>query len=307
MFTEDLYGNLLNNDNDFIKNNSFTFNDFHNTFENMSDDYFDVNNEPNIFFSESKISSPVNLNNNKITEIIPSDNMKEFNYIELSNKSTNEKTNNKISCIVKKEKIFNIKKEKNSKQGRKRKNQAYINNEYTHTKDKTDNVLTKIKRNVNDNSQDLINIALSHSKNEKLKAIRLKKIDTSLITVSKKEENLNLLKMPLKEILSYKVSKKFTINYDPDYNKKQINKILKENDKELNNILNKDFLQMIQLYANPITEDNIFKYFRRIDEDIDKFKKDNVDDNYIKLYEDTANKFEDKIKAIFPRRKRKIN
>lgn len=288
-------------------NNLFSFNDLTYDFDNINNDNSGLNNESNLYFLPPSIPLNENLNDNNNRTETPSDNNKENNFIDISNRVTNDITDNRIACLIKKDLIFNIKKEKRAKLGRKRKNQVYINKENTHSRSKADNIITKVKRNVNDNNLDLVNTALSISDNKYLKGIRLKKIDMSLITVSKKEENLELLKKPLKEILSSKLSTKYKTNFDPDYNKKQIDKILKHNDEELNSILNKNFLDMIHLYVNPNKEDNIFKYFKRIDKDLEKFKKDNVDDSYIKSYAKIANSFEDKIKAIYSRRKRKIN
>ena len=63
---------------------------------------------------------------------------------------------------------------------------------------------------------------------------------------------------------------------------------------------------MIELYTNKIREDNIFKYFRRIDKDLEEFRNEGADEEYIKLYTSIANEFEDNIKRIFTREKRKI-
>jgi hypothetical protein len=145
----------------------------------------------------------------------------------------------------KKEKIiiFEIKKEKKSLLGRKRKNQlSYNNNENdnVHTKDKKDDMFTKLKRNAYYNSLDCLNYKLSKSKNKNLKSIKLKKIDNSAIIVSKKEENQDLFKTELKDLFSNNISKKYKHD-NPDYNKKKINYILQQKDKEINNALKKDF------------------------------------------------------------------
>jgi hypothetical protein len=135
-------------------------------------------------------------------------------------KSKEEKTN---YTFFNKEKIFYIKKEKKSLLGRKTKNQIN-SNDNTHTKKKRDNIITKIKRNIYNHSLELINLLLKESKNNKIKGIELKKIDNSFIMVYKKEENLNLLNLTIKEILSSKISTK-CINLTKDYNKDYIKKL----------------------------------------------------------------------------------
>ena len=215
-------------------------------------------------------------------------------------KSKEEKTN---YTFFNKEKIFYIKKEKKSLLGRKTKNQIN-SNDNTHTKKKRDNIITKIKRNIYNHSLELINLLLKESKNNKIKGIELKKIDNSFIMVYKKEENLNLLNLTIKEILSSKISTK-CINLTKDYNKDKISFILKQNDKYINEILNKTFREMLNIYCDNNVENNIFKDFKRLNDDILFFKNKNEDSNYIELYKTIANEFEKVINDIFPRRKRK--
>jgi hypothetical protein len=179
----------------------------------------------------------------------------------------------------KKEIIFKIVKCKN-KAGRNKKDKKY-NKENQHNKFEINNVMTKLKRNVSNNSRDLANILLKESENPRLKNIRLCKIDKSIIEVCKKEKNLALLKTELKDLLSSKPSIKYK-HYDENYNKKQIDKILKENDPKLNELLNKTVEDMVNIYVQKNVENNMYKYFRRIEDDKIKL---------LELYEDDGNEY----------------
>ena len=148
--------------------------------------------------------------------------------------------------------------------------------------------MTRVKRNVGNNSLDLLNTSLEKSENPRLQNIRLCKIDKSVIEVCKKEKNLDLLKTPLKDLFSSKLSIKYK-HYDENYNKKQIDKILKENDPKLNEILNKTVEDMVNIYAQKNVEDDIYRDFRRIEDD----KND-----LLELYEDDGIEYYHKYEYI---------
>ena len=124
--------------------------------------------------------------------------------------------------IVRKEKIFSIKKE--TKKARKGKI-FDIKKEIRikHTKNKNDNIISKIKRALYNHFLIFINNRLKHSKNTKLNILKLVKNGNSAIMFCKKEENLSLLKSTLKEILSNNISTKYR-NKDSSHNKKTIKK-----------------------------------------------------------------------------------
>ena len=136
------------------------------------------------------------------------------------------------------------------------------------------------------------------------KKIQLRKISNSTIEVSSKKDNLELLKMKMKDILSQPLSDKFK-NIDKNYNKKAIDFILKKKDKKLTSILNKRFDEVIRIYA-----------YDSIDKDFDDFKslKDDIknmeDETYIEEYKKYAKSFKINyidIKERAPRRKKIIN
>ena len=206
---------------------------------------------------------------------------------------------------IKRGKIFEIKKEKKTFLGRKRKNlwPNIFDSDKTHTKNKKDDIFTKLKRNTYNNSLKSVNYRLKKSKNKNLNYIELKKIDNSVIIVSKKEENQELLKTELKDLFSNPISKKYKYN-KLDYNKIAIKYILKQNDKEINNYLKKTFGDMMEVYVDK-NKENI-EGFTKLKDD-KKFFDKNKDVEYIKLFKDFASNYEEIINNIFPRRKRKKN
>ena len=136
---------------------------------------------------DPEVKNEIDTNLNK--EKIPTPTSKLNLPINAITKNTSENTILPSKPIISKAKEFEINQAKKSQKGRKKMNQPY-NTENAHTKYKTDNIMTKVERNLNDNFFNNFNLNLSKSKNPNLNKIELKKIDTSVITVTKKEENL---------------------------------------------------------------------------------------------------------------------
>ena len=128
------------------------------------------------------------------------------------------------------------------------------------------------------------------------------KIDTSIITISKREDNLELLDKKMKDILSSKISSKY-LYLEEDYNKKQIEFILQQNDEDINYELNMTYREILDIYSNNKKDNPIFKDFKTLDDDLEKLKKDN-NKKYLQLYKDTAKNLEPIINAIRPRKRR---
>lgn len=209
-----------------------------------------------------------------------------FNTYYTSKKNNMNNASNKIED--KKERIFKIEKNKNKYRGRNKKNKKYTKKKQ-HNKHEVNNIIMKIKRKVLNYSIDFINKKLKNSKNNNLKRIRLKKLVQSIINVHQKGKNIKLLESQLKDILSNKLSLKYK---DPpeNYNKIQIEKILKENDSELNEILNKTFEDIVNIYALNEIEKDLFKGFRKIENDKEEMLKSYENDGieYFNEYENVA-------------------
>ena len=228
--------------------------------------------------------------------------IKETNIIQNFNKAiiADENLNTQITHInnVSKEKIFNIKKVK------KNFGKNYIHkDDKKHTKNKNDNIISKIKRALYNHFLIFINNKLKNSKNPKLNNLKLIKNGNSAIMFCKKEENLALLKSTLKEILSNNISTKYR-NKDSSHNRKAIKKIIHQNDEEINNILNIKFGELLEIY-NLKKENKLFKDFIKIDVDIEMFKEKGEQDCYIEDYEYISKNLRETISSIHPRRKRK--
>ena len=240
-------------------------------------------------------------------------NNNEINNLETINKNKENQKNNPLNILSntfftsinnvnnatkkkekKKRKIFKI-----GKQGRNKKNKKYTK-EKQHNKFEINNIIMKIKRKVLNNSVEYINKKLK--KNEKMKGIKLKKIEKSIIAVCEKQQNLNLLETKLKDLLSNELSSKYTTIKDKkNFNKEQIDKILKKDDPELNEILNKTLNDMINLYVQEKVENDLYEGFSRIEDDkkeiISMYENDGED--YFNKYKEIAQK----LKQIFIERK----
>ena len=301
-FYDDYFNNPLNKN----ENNSFSLFDNNNYVPLGISFHLEFNSQEeynNIFY----LSSQAPIKNEIENETPPNQDTKNNNglknkkRVHPKTKSTDFKTSGEIIITnKKKEIIFEIKKVKT---GRKRKNQIIIKDK-THTKFKKDNIIIKIKRNLYNHSLKFVNVLLKKSNDNKINKIKLCKNDNSIIIASKKEKNLSLFKTPIKDILSTKLSSKY-IHLHEDYNKDKINFIIKQNNKEINEFLNKTFEDILNLYRKDKDDNDIYKDFKRLNDDIEKFKMENEDENYIDLYKEITNDFENVIDRIFPRKERK--
>ena len=298
------FNNEINENDSFSRINVVNFNS--NSFGSNSQDYNDYNMEQPQSQPIYEIEKEPPLNQDDKKNLVLNNKLNENGNLYTNTKSTAEKTLSKI-VISSPTKIFEIRKVK--KKGRKKKYEI-VYKDKIHTKLNKDNIITKIKRNVYNHCLKFVNLLLSKSKNYKLKIKKLHKNNNSIIIASKKEENLYLLDLPIKEILSNKLSNKYIYLHE-DYNKDKINYILRQNDIELNEVLNKTFREMLYLYCQDNTNDTtIFKDFKRLNDDLETFIKENEDEDededYINEYKKITLEFEDVINSIFPRKKRKI-
>ena len=196
------------------------------------------------------------------------------------------------------EAIFKITKKKHKFIGRRRKDRIYT---YDAGKTRFDekNELTKIKKAAYNNYLDYTNESIRDSKDEEIRKrkIKLRKIDNSVMGVCSKDDNLKLIEMEMKDILSHPLSNNHT-QFDKNYNKKAIDFILGRNDKKLISILNKDFEYVIRIYANDLV-DKDFDGFKTIKDEVKKIKDKFKDDpaleleemEYIKTYTELAKNY----------------
>lgn len=227
--------------------------------------------------------------------------------------TTRDKTQMPVNPEVRVKKVFfRITKKKHKLIGRRKKNRIY-GYPAKHTKFETKNILTKNKKGAYNNFLEFFNKSVKDSKDEEIKKrkIKLRKIDNSVIGVCSKNDNLNLIKMKMKDILSHPLSNNHK-RFDKNYNKKEIDFILGRKDKKLISILNKDFEDVIRIYANVLV-DKDFDGFKTIEDEVKKIKdnpKDDLEMEYIKTYTKFAKNFKRAYQDIderVPRRKKLIN
>ena len=162
----------------------------------------------------------------------------------------------------------------------------------------------------------LINKSIKDSKDEEIKKrkIKLRKVDNSVIEVSSKIDNLEIINMKMKDILSSSLSNNHK-KIDKNYNKNTIDFILRRKDEKLISTLNKSFENVIRVYAGDLRDKN-FDGFKTIEDDVKKIKNHLKDPdleleemNYIKIYTQYAKNFKQTYMDIKERspKKKKIN
>ena len=220
--------------------------------------------------------------------------------IELKQIGKNKKAALKIFDIVKAKK-------KNIKKGRMtkdlKKNYLGIHNKFSQ-----DNIIRKIKASFIEKSMNYINKQFSiHLKRRGIKKYYrlIQRISPSESRKIRKSENLDFLETPLKTIFSSSLSKKCSL-YEPDYNKKQIEKLYLENEaKDVIKTLDMPVGDMYDKYCKNIKmdgfgtlEDDLIEERLKMEE-----KKENNIDGYLEKYKYTAENY----RQIFDEKKARIS
>mgnify|MGYP006873078267 CR=1 FL=1 len=247
--------------------------------ENNSDDYY----------SSSHISNSNNINTNFNQENIPILNIGNIpNEPRAAEPVTQISVNPGImarsSCH-----IFVVNVEKKIMLGKR--NEIYLN-KAKHDKYEKKNILTRIKKAGYNNHLEYTNERIKDSPDEEINksGIELKKVNNSKIEVSSKDDNLELIKLKMKDILSFPLSNNYK-TIDKNYNKKAIDFILTRKDEKLSAILNKGFEDVIRIYAGELT-DKDFDGFKTIEDEL-KGNSDlkEEDEEYIKAYKECAKNY----------------
>lgn len=265
--------------------------------QNMDANFKTKTTNPKTHDNENKkhMDNDVNKNiinkDNNIAIFIPKNDEKSYNF-----------------DINEKEVIFDIKKIK--KNGRKPKNAKNFKGK--HNKMTDDNIIRKIKARFYNNIVDYINVLYEKSskkikKNPKGKIIHkfIQKIISKESKVIKKEDNLNWFSLKIKDILSAKISTKYT-KYKSDYNKKNIEYIYKENKlKILIDVLEKSVRNVYNDYCNDIKVEGL----KTLEDDLNEIReemKNNEEeeeiDNYSVKFKHIALNLETKFKQKRDRR-----
>ena len=269
-------------------------------------------NEPKTEYTNNNVQTierveenNINENDNEQPEISP-DIIKVPEPIkEMDNEDKNENDNDNDNNNVKgksvnklENKIFNIIKviRKNKKKGRilKKSKRKYLG---VHGKFSPDNIIKKIKASFFEKSLNYINKEygdyLSKHKIKKIKRL-IQRISPRLSTKIKKEYNLNMFNLKLKDIFSEKLSSKYSL-YPKDYNKTQIENLYKENKaKNVINILETSVRDMYNKYSKDIKIEG----FNTLEDDLriqrEKMEENNEEniEEYLKQFKNTAQNLE---------------
>lgn len=169
-----------------------------------------------------------------------------------------------------------------------------INNN-SHNKHSTDNIIKKVKCKFFEYVVKSVNQLINKYKTKKNNNYTLLNIAYKYVNILKKDDNIELLKKKLKEILSLEICPKY--NTTQNYNEIIINNILdKEKDNEvINYIMNLTFKQWIVMFRNnteEIVNGNVVK-FGGIEEVLKKIKDNNKENGYINNFILILNKYED--------------
>ena len=142
------------------------------------------------------------------------------------------------------------------KLGRKRKG---TNKKGSHTKNDVDNVIKKIKRVFFDKSPEYVAEVVNSNKSDKKQKFLLGKLSYEYIDKLKKENELALFQMKLKDLLSLNISSKCSLSKDKEFNKKNINRILEEekDNKVIIDLLNMNFDKWIDVFTLKTSIENV--------------------------------------------------
>ena len=158
-------------------------------------------------------------------------------YFDIKIKRTRTRNTNGL-LIIKEEKVL----------GRKRKDD---NQEGNHTRNDVDNIMKKCKNTLFHNVIEYIALVVNSLKSDKKEEFILLSLSYEYIDILKKDNELTLFKMKLKDLVSLDISCKCSLSEDKEFNKKNINKILEEerDNEVLINLLNMRFGDWIDVFT----------------------------------------------------------
>ena len=157
--------------------------------------------------------------------------------------------------------------------GRKRKG---ANKKGSHTKNDVDNIIKKCKRIFFDNVVGYVTEVVNSHESDKKQKFILGKLSYEYIDKLKKENELALFQMKLKDLLSLNISSKCSLSKDKEFNKKNINRILEEekDNKVIIDLLNMNFDKWIDVFTLKTSIENVpeFDGFEKTLKDISEIK-----------------------------------
>ena len=180
------------------------------------------------------------------TDIFSSNDVDDFKNIELPGFFFSEEIDEIRINLINEENVINRNENPSKiriKRGRKKKesNKKGVHNKYTE-----DNITKRIKNNVCDFILQFLNSEIQKIFSNK--KMLLKKINPKQSKINKADENKSFIYKTLKDIYSNNISNKYK-NFELEYNKKIIDKLMRENNLEINvkftNLFNLTFKQCI--------------------------------------------------------------
>ena len=168
--------------------------------------------------------------------------------------------------------IFEIKNKKRKKEKSSKKDKKILGRkrnsdktERKHNKNGADNIIKKCKGIFFRNVVEYISSFINNFKTNKKEKFELLKLDYGqYINNLKKENELALFNMTLKDLASLEPSKKYILNKDPEINKKNVSNLLKKemknNNKVIENFLNMKFGEWIDIFTFKKKVDNDFEF-----------------------------------------------
>ena len=241
----------------------------------------------------SNKNSEIFIHNRKIDEKIFSEQLFESNNPNITFNSTNEKyfVNRQTSLLNKK-----------------RKDNYNTNSSKKHTKYSFDNLKRECKHLVIESVLKFINNKISEvyegNIGDGIKIKKLFKLNQSQKKNADVEFNKIFITKTLKEILSQNITKKILL-YDPDHNKKVIEKIILEKKDKFEKLFNLTFIECLEHFIGEknIEELNGITLFTELKEPIlKKYEKDG--ESYYENLKKFLKGYESIIKQAKPRKKR---
>jgi len=173
----------------------------------------------------------------KIKDCINPLDWRRVGYFDIKIKRTRTRNTNGL-LIIKEEKVL----------GRKRKDD---NQEGNHTRNDVDNIMKKCKNTLFHNVIEYVALIVNSLKSDQKEEFLLLKLSYEYIDILKKDNELALFKMKLKDLVSLDISSKYSLSEDKEFNKKNINKILEEEKDNgiLINLLNMRFGDWIDVFT----------------------------------------------------------
>ena len=230
--------------------------------------------------------------------------------INETKKSTNEPSlfNDIKVKEISNENNNNKKKYNTINMGRKRKGEIKEENMKSiviHDKSKPDNMRLKFKRAFFNYLIEFINFLIKKSIKLKKKG-KIKKLQSKYINTIKKDQNLHMLDLTAKEFLSRDICEKCKC-ISKDHNKKFINYIYNSNEISLIEVLDKTIRELMSIFCSIAIEDNIFKYFKRLNDYINSvlIEKKHESESYINKFIYQAQNYEKEYKKLDGRNENK--